>query len=61
MGVCNYSMFCCTLLYVNSSFFNRLDWEERAGCLVFLVSGDRFVTLPRGAMDLPAVCECGIS
>ena len=52
-------MFCCTLLYVNSSFFNRLDWEERAGCLVFLVSGDRFVTLP--AMDLPAVCECDIS
>ena len=28
LGVYNCSMFCCTLLYVHSSF----DGEERAGC-----------------------------
>ena len=29
MGVCNCSMFCCSLLYVASSFRNHLDGEER--------------------------------
>ena len=29
--------------------------------LVFLVSHDGCVTLPRGAMGLSAVCDCGIS
>ena len=28
---------------------------------VFLVSGDCCVALPRGATDLPAVCDCGTS
>ena len=32
VGVCNYSMFCCTLLYVHSSIAIIIDGEERAGC-----------------------------
>ena len=43
---------------------NHLDGEERAGCFalfVFLVSRDYCVALPRGAMGLSAVCDCGIS
>ena len=34
-GVCNYSMFCCTLLNVHSSFAH-LDGEERAGCFALV-------------------------
>ena len=52
-------MICYTLL-----FCNHLDGEERAGCFalfVFLVSLDFCVALPRGAMGLSAVCDCGIS
>ena len=44
-------------------FCKHLDGEERAGCFpwfVFLVSRDCCVALPRGAMDLSAVCDCGI-
>ena len=43
---------------------DNFDGEERAGCFalfVFLVSCDCCVTLPRGATELSAVCECGIS
>ena len=29
--------------------------------LVFLVSRDDFVALPRDTMDLSAICDCGIS
>ena len=64
MGFCNRSMFCCALLYVHSSFCNHLDGEERASCFalfVFLVSCDYCVALPRSAMGLSAVCDCGIS
>ena len=63
VGVCNCSVFCCTLLYIPSSFASIL-MGERAGCFaqfVFLVSRDSCVTLPRGAMGLSAVCDCGIS
>ena len=52
-------MFCCALLCVH-----HLDVEERAGCfalLVFLVSRDCCVALPRDATGLSAVCDCGIS
>ena len=59
VGVCNCSMFCCTLL-----FCHHLDGEERAVCFawfVLLVSRDCCVALPRGAMGLSAVCDCGIS
>ena len=43
---------------------NHLDGEERAGCFawfVLLVSRDGCVALPRSAMGLSAVCDCGIS
>ena len=42
----------------------HLDGEEIAGCFawfVFLVSCYDCVALPRGAMGLSAVCDCGIS
>ena len=64
MGVCIFSLFCCTLLYVPSSFAIILMGEKRAGCFayfVFVVSRDCCVALPRGAMGLSAVCDCGIS
>ena len=41
----------------------RSGSEERAGCFakfVFLMSGDGCVALPRGAMGLSSVCDCGI-
>ena len=44
-------------------FYNRLDGEERAGYfawIVFLVSRDGCVALPRGGIGLSAVCVCGI-
>ena len=55
------------LLYVTLCpfwFCNHLDGEERAGCFayfVFLVSRDCCVALPRDAIDLSSVCDCGIS
>ena len=64
VGFCDCSMFCCVLLYFHSSFFNHLDGEERAGCFplfVFLISSDCCVALPHNVMDLPAVCDRGIS
>ena len=58
-------MFCCVLLYVDSSFaIILLGKRERAGCFakfVFLVSRDCFVALLRSVMGLSAVCDCGIS
>ena len=57
-------MFCCTLLYVHSSFAIILMGERETGCFVkfaFLVSCDGCVALPRGAMGLSAVCDYGIS
>ena len=54
MGVCNCSMFCCTLLYVHSSFAIIL-MGKRAGCFalfVFLVSDDGCMALLR----VPWVC-----
>ena len=62
-GFCNYSMFCCALRCVHSSFCNHLDGEERAGCFalfVFLVSRDCCMALPGDALGLSAVCDCGI-
>ena len=38
--------------------------RDRAGCFAFfvvLVSRDCCVALPRGAVGLSAVCDCGIS
>ena len=63
MVVCNCAMFCCMLLYVHSSFAIMLMGKRELGALlsfVFLVSRDDYVALPRGAMGLAAVCDCGI-
>ena len=57
-------MFCCALLCVQYYICSRLDGEERVGCFalfVFLVPRDYCMALPRGAMGLSAVCDCGIS
>ena len=59
-----FSMFCCTLLYVHSSFAIILKGKRELVALLslfFLVSRDCCVALPRGAMDQSAVCDCGIS
>ena len=63
MGVCNCSMFCCTLLYVSSGFAVVLMGRRELVALlfVFLVSRGCFVALPRGTVGLSAVCDCGIS
>ena len=48
-------MFCCTLVYVHSSFAIILMGEERVGCFawfVFLVSRDCCVAFP----PMPWVC-----
>ena len=61
MGVCNCSIFCCKLLYVHSSFaIIFMGKRELVALLVFLVFRDGCVALPRGAMYLSAVCDCGI-
>ena len=52
-------MFCCILLYVPSSFAIILMGKRKL--VVFLVSCDCYVALPRGAMGFSAVCDCGIS
>ena len=62
MGVCNCSMFCCTLLYVPSSFAIILMGKRELVSLLSLSSWCLvIVALPRGAMGLSAVCDCGIS
>ena len=62
--VCICSMFCCTLLHVYSSLTNILMRKRELvafAYFVFLVSRDCCVALPRGAMGLSAVSDCGIS
>ena len=57
-------MFCCTLLYVYSSFTIILMGKRKLVALlkfVFLVSRGCCVALPGDAMGLSAVCDCGIS
>ena len=58
-------MFCCTLLYVQSSFAIILMGKRGLhfcfALFVFLVSRDCCVALPRSAMGLSAVCDCDIS
>ena len=57
-------MFCCTLLYVHSSFaiilMGKGELFDLLSC-VFLVSRACCVALPRGVMGLSAVCDCGMS
>ena len=57
-------MFCCTLLYVHSSssFVIILMGKRELVSLLSLSSWCYCcVALPRGAMGLSAVCDCGIS
>ena len=53
-------MFCCTLLYVNSSI--AIILMGKRGLIALLnLSRDGRAALPRGATGLSAVCDCGIS
>ena len=64
MGVCNCSMFCCTLLYVHSSIAIILIGKRELVALLNLSSWCLVMVerpLPRGVMGLSAVCDCGIS
>ena len=52
------------MLFLKKKSANLEKGPMRAGCFawfVFLVSHDCCVALPRGAMGLSAVCDCGIS
>ena len=59
VGVCNCSMFCCTLLYVHSSFAIILISERELVALLILSPW----CLVMAAWLFPAVpvCDCGIS
>ena len=68
MGVCNCSMFCCTLLYVHSSIAIILMGKRELIALLnlsswCLVMVERlFLAVPRGGGGGgSAVCDCGIS
>ena len=56
-------MFCCTLLYVHSSFAIILMGKRELAALLVCLSGSRdgCVALSRGAMGLSVVCDCGFS
>ena len=55
----------CALLCVHSSFaiimMGKRQLVSKIAYFVFMVSRDCCVALPRGAIGLSAVCECGIS
>ena len=60
----NCTMFCCTLLNIHPSFAIILMEKRELVALLSLSSlclCDGCVALPRGAMGLSAVCDCGIS
>ena len=62
VGVCNCSMFCCTLLYVHSSIAIILMGKRELIALLNLSSWC-LVMVERlfcGATGLSAVCDCGI-
>ena len=59
MRVCNCFMFCCTLLYVHSSF--SIILMGKRGLVAYLMSRDDCVALPRSVMGVSAVCDCSIS
>ena len=62
MGVCNCSMFCCTLLYVPSSFAIILVGKRELIALLSLSSWCLVIVVwLLGAMGLSAVFDCGIS
>ena len=54
-------MFCCALLCVHSGFAIFLFGREELWLAGPHVPRGGCVSLPRGAMGLSAVCDCGIS
>ena len=64
MGVCNCSMFCCTLLNVHSSIAIILMGKRELVALLNLSSWCLVMVerlFLRDATGLSAVCDCGIS
>ena len=64
MGVCNCSMFCCTLLYVHSSIAIILMGKRELVALLSLSSWCLVIVVwffHLGATGLSAVYDCGIS
>ena len=59
MGACICFMFCCTLLYVHSSF--SIILMGKRGLVAFMMSRNGCIALPRSFMGVSAVCDCGIS
>ena len=58
-------MFCCAIFCVLSSFAIILVGKREVVTLLYCLPGDCdcycSVALPRGAVGLSAVCNCGIS
>ena len=63
MGVCLFvCLFCCTLLYVHSSFaIILMGRREVVAFLVCLPDVSLLLAPPRGAMGPSAICDFGIS
>ena len=61
VGVCNCSIFCCTLLYIHSCIVIILMGKRELVALLNLSTWCLVMALPRGATGLSAVCDCGIS
>ena len=60
VGVCNCSLFCCTLLYVPSSFAIILIGKRELVALLSLSSWCLVVVVWL-LLAVPVVCDCGIS
>ena len=56
VGVCNCSMFCCSLLYVHSSFAIIFDGEERELVALLSLSSWCLVIVLRLFLAVPWVC-----
>ena len=56
MGVCNGSMFCCTLLFVHSSIAIILMWKRELVALLnlsswcFVIVEQHFLVVPQGCL-----------
>ena len=59
VGVCNCSMFCCTLLYAHSSFAIILMRKSELAALLSLSSWCLVIVV--WLLGLSAVCDCGNS
>ena len=59
MGLCNFSMFCCALFCVHSSFA-IMSMGKRELVALLCLSSWCLVSLPHNVMGLSAVCDSGI-